>query len=569
MQKHDRNIYLHFFDRELRNSLGKGLHFDDSISCKILSTALMMSKLPLYVSYSHMYESMESFPKSIHMAFECEKYGLLRMLTNKRSANEFIISRQSLYSFDRSRYSYYFGDNEIIWPHNTLVLNDDTTSILKTGVFSSLITQDSLFSFETREKLLSSLTKTQNAVTTSLFRPLLEEEHKLSHISDNQYIKAITDISEIISSQYTTRYLNKLDGTIVTGIWGFSRYDHLAQNAFYTNYGVFHELFMPLFKLKKNYFEYILSIRTSSEFNTLYEITQWIVMSLSVITKQNTSKAIDVIRTHRYNRGTIRCLNEFISYGLSLYNYIDQKYQIGENIKMQTRILIVVATQVELKVLIDEISSVSSVAKTVSDFSYFSCLIGGNLVFIVKSQMGQGGPGGSILTIEEAIRKLSPDYIIMGGVAWGANRSKQSIGDLLISTQVWDYDIERINPDGTISYRGAISPASPRLIQMFETATINASSYNCYYGLVASGSNLYDNIDYVNKLKNEHGEIIGGEMESAGMASVCHREKKDWILVKGICDWGYDKNDHKDEYQRIAASNSMSSIIHLLKQLSL
>ena len=88
------------------------------------------------------------------------------------------------------------------------------------------------------------------------------------------------------------------------------------------------------------------------------------------------------------------------------------------------------------------------------------------------------------------------------------------------------------------------------------------------YGMVASGSDLLDNENYVEDLKKEHPELIGGDMESAGMAAACNRKNTDWIMVKGICDWGYNKNSHKKEYQTLAANNAMDTIVSLLKQLS-
>ena len=71
MWQNDRYIYLHMFDRELRNSLGAGVSFSDNQAMDIISTALFMSYMPLYVSFSHMYESLNDFPYTIQFAFEC------------------------------------------------------------------------------------------------------------------------------------------------------------------------------------------------------------------------------------------------------------------------------------------------------------------------------------------------------------------------------------------------------------------------------------------------------------------------------------------------------------------
>ena len=104
---------------------------------------------------------------------------------------------------------------------------------------------------------------------------------------------------------------------------------------------------------------------------------------------------------------------------------------------------------------------------------------------------------------------------------------------------------------------------------MFEVIGATIDAYKINFGLVASGSDLLDNKGYVNKLKENQPEIIGGDMESAGMASVCSRKNVDWVLVKGICDWGYKKDSHKKEYQQIAAENSSKAIISLLTQLTI
>ena len=131
MLKYDNYIYLHFFDRELRNSIGANLNISDSQAQRVLTTALFMSDFPLYVSFSHMYETFEIFPKAIRMAFIYEKLGLLKMLTNMRNIDEFLASRRSLYNFDKGRYLNYFSSAESCWPTDTVVIKHETTTILR------------------------------------------------------------------------------------------------------------------------------------------------------------------------------------------------------------------------------------------------------------------------------------------------------------------------------------------------------------------------------------------------------------------------------------------------------
>jgi nucleoside phosphorylase len=42
-------------------------------------------------------------------------------------------------------------------------------------------------------------------------------------------------------------------------------------------------------------------------------------------------------------------------------------------------------------------------------------------------------------------------------------------------------------------------------------------------------------------------------MEAWGLSAVCHETQKQFIMVKGICDWGMKKDS---DHQEIAAQNA-------------
>lgn len=52
-------------------------------------------------------------------------------------------------------------------------------------------------------------------------------------------------------------------------------------------------------------------------------------------------------------------------------------------------------------------------------------------------------------------------------------------------------------------------------------------------------------------------------MEGGGVYTAAQRELTHWIVAKGIRDWGMGKND---EYQRVAARNSVDFVYHALRQ---
>jgi nucleoside phosphorylase len=102
---------------------------------------------------------------------------------------------------------------------------------------------------------------------------------------------------------------------------------------------------------------------------------------------------------------------------------------------------------------------------------------------------------------------------------------------------------------------------------MFETMGVLREDLKCESGLLASGSKLSDRKKFVvGDLLSREPEIIGGEMEASGVASACERKKTPWIIVKAICDWGYDKQTpEKVENQKAASNNAMSLIIDVLQ----
>ena len=563
MTRQNENIYLHFFDRELRDSVDSTL--TDSEARKILLTTLFMSNYPLYASFSNMYECVAAFPSAVKIAFECESLGLIKMLTNMRTADEFLASRRYLYNFDKNRYPYYFTLDEPLWSKNTSIIHGkDTASILKIEIAKE-IDDNANFSDNLKFSLQNYLFSGHQSLTFNAFKGIIESAYQQLKVSDYQYQKNTLDIRNIISRQYSTRYLNIFDGTIVTGIRGLNYYDHLAKNPFLTNITLYALILKPLFSIIKDYRE-LIGIRISNEFNLL-DVIRWIILDLQQITKESVDEAVTILKTY-CSKYTVNNYNEFMAYCIALQDYLI-KYgnKVGGIVKMQTRILLVVATQLELQIALEKLETLGPVVPVVGNFSYLTMTINSLLVYVVKCQMGQGGSGGSILTLQESIRLLTPDFVIMCGVAWGADKSEQQIGDLIVSHKIWDYDLEKIMSDGTIQPRGTISSSSPRLVQMFEVAGANIKKFKLNFGLIASGSKLLNNKFEVNKLKKLQPELIGGDMESAGMASVCFREKIDCIMVKGICDWGYDKDNKKVEYQTIAMNNAIEAISSVLKQL--
>jgi nucleoside phosphorylase len=63
-------------------------------------------------------------------------------------------------------------------------------------------------------------------------------------------------------------------------------------------------------------------------------------------------------------------------------------------------------------------------------------------------------------------------------------------------------------------------------------------------------------------LREDFPDAIAGEMEGAGVHEASTLDTRpDWIMVKGISDWGYHKSDRD---QRRAAANAADYLVHVV-----
>lgn len=197
--------------------------------------------------------------------------------------------------------------------------------------------------------------------------------------------------------------------------------------------------------------------------------------------------------------------------------------------------------------------------------------IGGAKTMMVRSEMGAGGPSGSLATVIEAIDTLSPSAVIMVGIAFGVDPDKQSLGDVLVSKQLVEYELQRVGTDRKgkldIIPRGDRVSASPRLLDRFRDGELTWDVAKVRFGLILSVQKLVDNVDFRDQLRSVEREAIGGEMEGAGLYAAAQLKKVDWILAKAICDWADGKkSEDKQKRQQLAADNSAGFVLHVLER---
>jgi len=160
----------------------------------------------------------------------------------------------------------------------------------------------------------------------------------------------------------------------------------------------------------------------------------------------------------------------------------------------------------------------------------------------VQTEMGSQQRSGSALTLLDAIDLTGPKAVIIIGIAFGIDRSKQRLGDVLVATSIEQYEHQKINARSPIQ-RGQTLPCGVVLAERFRTRGEDwtmkrlTSVVTTHHGPVLSGEKLINNREFRDRLVEQYPMAIGGEMEGAGAYAAANRRATEIILVKGICDW--------------------------------
>ena len=177
--------------------------------------------------------------------------------------------------------------------------------------------------------------------------------------------------------------------------------------------------------------------------------------------------------------------------------------------------------------------------------------------------------------VSQLVNNLRPWAVVMVGIAFGADESKQKIGHVLVSDKILPYDSQRLLESKT-EYKEIPKEVGFQLLNAFrehrewEYHLPNSEWSKVIIGAILTGSRLVNNYKYRSQLLRDFAiyKPIGGEMEAQGIYSMCRLHGvAEWIIIKGICDWGYKKDTpEKDRDQIIAAEAAVSYCHHVFSR---
>lgn len=231
-------------------------------------------------------------------------------------------------------------------------------------------------------------------------------------------------------------------------------------------------------------------------------------------------------------------------------------------------VLILTAVEIELNTvlaLLKPVYSKRSVYKThIGKETYYLGRFGAETAIVTMCGTGAIGRHSVIFAAQQAITELKPAAIVMIGIAFGRNPNSQSIGDVLVASQVVSCEQQRIGDAEAIGV-GRVALTGPILLNRFRQAldweftSPDGRIVRAHIGPVLSCERFIADKKLRNRLFEFYPQAIGGEMEGAGLYEVTSHAKMEWILVKGICDWSDDgKTDNAETF----AAQSAASLVH-------
>jgi nucleoside phosphorylase len=177
---------------------------------------------------------------------------------------------------------------------------------------------------------------------------------------------------------------------------------------------------------------------------------------------------------------------------------------------------------------------------------------------IILSPLDKGRVEASTAT-SDAIRRWQPRFVLLVGIAGGINDAGISLGDILISNQIVDYSLQKIQEDGA-KVRYVVHQAAPRLLnaaqnfyldkclELLEIQPPQEITPKRFVGAIASGDKIIAFGNVLKKYQNDWPKLIGVEMEAAGVAAASFQSANPpgFFMVRGVSDLADSDKDSSD-----------------------
>lgn len=203
----------------------------------------------------------------------------------------------------------------------------------------------------------------------------------------------------------------------------------------------------------------------------------------------------------------------------------------------------------------------------------------GSYRIIIMPLLGMGRVQGATAT-NDAIRRWDPRYVILVGIAGGVEEKGVKLGDVLVSDEIVDYELQKITKKGP-DIRWKVYNAGARLLgaaqNFIDNSWVNLIDIQRPYpgqpkrhiGPIASGDKVIDFAKALTKYRETWSKLIGVEMEAGGVAlSTLQAEKRArFFMIRGVSDLADGtKNDPEvEDWRPYACDVAAAYTIALLR----
>ena len=179
----------------------------------------------------------------------------------------------------------------------------------------------------------------------------------------------------------------------------------------------------------------------------------------------------------------------------------------------------------------------------------------------ILSRMGQLE---SLAATKDVINLLKPKYIVIFGIA-GGNKDKVDIGDVVVSDQVFYYEMAKIK-NGIKYLRPIVYEISGKILQPIINfiSNYNKSNIKVHIGTIASGDKVISDEQFQEEIYKFHSAILAFEMEAAGAAKVSRDVEIEFLTIRGISDLADKRKD--DNYRNIALENAATFLVDFISE---
>ncbi len=180
----------------------------------------------------------------------------------------------------------------------------------------------------------------------------------------------------------------------------------------------------------------------------------------------------------------------------------------------------------------------------------------------------------------DAIRRFSPRYIWLVGIAGGICKNGAALGDVLISSQVVDYELQKVRAEHS-EFRFTSHNADPRLLNeanhyrvddclhMLTAPRPVDGSPKKLAGAIATGDKVVADKEFLSEFLKAYPKSVGVEMESGGVASAAFKlpRQPGFFMVRAVSDLADEDKDSADttSWRSHACALAAAYAIGLLK----